>query len=46
LWKVYIPSKRARFDIKSYELYEAKSGYVINFMIYIGQDTVFTVSAT
>jgi hypothetical protein len=27
-WKVYIPSKRARFGIKSSELCEAKSGYV------------------
>jgi hypothetical protein len=27
-WKVYIPSKRARFGIKSFELCEAKSGYV------------------
>jgi hypothetical protein len=33
-WKVYIPSKRARFGIKSFELCEAKSGYVRNFIIY------------
>jgi hypothetical protein len=26
LWKVYIPSKSARFSIKSFELCEAKSG--------------------
>jgi hypothetical protein len=41
LWKVYIPSKRATFGIKSFELCEAKSGYVWNFIIYTGQDTVF-----
>jgi hypothetical protein len=28
LWKVYIPSKCARFGIKSFELCEATSGYV------------------
>jgi hypothetical protein len=44
LWKVYIPSKRARFGIKSFELCEAKSSYVWNFIIYIGQYTIFTVS--
>jgi hypothetical protein len=36
-----IPSKRARFGIKSFELCEAKSGYVWNFIIYTGQDIVF-----
>jgi hypothetical protein len=45
-WKVYITSKRTKFGIKSFELCEAKSGYVWNFIIYTGQDTVFTVSAT
>jgi hypothetical protein len=40
-WKVYIPSKRARFCIKSFEFCETKSGYVWNFIIYTGQDTVF-----
>jgi hypothetical protein len=44
-WKVYIPSKCARFGIKSFELCKAKSGCVWNF-IYNGQDTVFTESAT
>jgi hypothetical protein len=27
-WKVYIPSKCARCGIKSFELFETKSGYV------------------
>jgi hypothetical protein len=40
-WKVYIPSKRSRFAIKPFELCEAKSAYVWNFIIYIGQDTAF-----
>lgn len=43
-WNVYIPSKRARFDIKSFELCETKSGYVWNFIIYTGQDTVLDES--
>jgi hypothetical protein len=45
-WKVYISSKCTRFGIKSFEMCEPKSGYVWNFIIYTGQDTVFTVSAT
>jgi hypothetical protein len=43
-WKVYIPSKHAGFDIKSFELCEAISGYVFNFIIYIGQDAIFDKS--
>jgi hypothetical protein len=38
---MYMPSKQAIFGIKSFELCEAKSGYVQNFIIYIGQDTIF-----
>jgi hypothetical protein len=44
MWKVYIPSERDRFGIKSFELCEANSGYIWNFIIYIGQDTVFIES--
>jgi hypothetical protein len=33
-WKVGMPSKHARFGIKSFELREAKSGYAWNFIIY------------
>jgi hypothetical protein len=44
LWKVYIPSKHARFGIKSFELCEAKSAYAWKFVIYIGQDTIFDES--
>jgi hypothetical protein len=43
-WKVYIPSKQARFGIKSFDLCEAKSGYVWNCIIYTGQDTIFEKS--
>jgi hypothetical protein len=39
-WKVYI-SKHARFGIRLFKLCEAKSGYVWNFIICTGQDTVF-----
>jgi hypothetical protein len=41
-WKVHIPSKCVRFGIKLFQLCEAKSGYVWNF-IYSGQDTVFEI---
>lgn len=41
LWKVYIPSKRSRFGIKSYELCESSSGYVWDLFIYIGKETPF-----
>jgi hypothetical protein len=40
-WKVYVPSKHAGFGIKSFKLCEAKSCYVWNFIIYVGQDTAF-----
>jgi hypothetical protein len=40
-WKVYIRSKHDRFGIKLFQLCEAKSGYVWNFIAYIGQDTIF-----
>nr|CAD7423275.1 unnamed protein product [Timema monikensis] len=40
-WKVYIPLKHARFGMKSFELCESKSCYVWNFIIYVGNDTMF-----
>jgi hypothetical protein len=43
-WKVYIPSKCVRLDIKSFESCETKYGYVSNFIIYTGQVTVFDES--
>lgn len=36
--KQYIPLKRARFGLKSYELCEARSGYIWNCITHIGKD--------
>lgn len=38
-WKQFIPTKRARFGIKMYQLCESKSGYIWNSIIYTGKDT-------
>jgi hypothetical protein len=43
--KLYIPLKQAKYGIKSFELCEAKSGYVWNFIIYVEQDTTCFFSA-
>lgn len=37
--KQYIPSKRARFGVKSFLLCDGASGYVLDFIIYTGQRT-------
>lgn len=37
-YKQYDPSKRARFGVKFYKLYESKSGYCIQFKIYTVQN--------
>jgi hypothetical protein len=37
-WKVYIPKKRSRFDMESFKLCEAKTGYIWN-MWYTGSET-------
>ena len=39
-WRQYIPSKRARFGIKSYLLCESNSGYIWKSIIYTGKDTI------
>ena len=39
-WKQYIKSKRARFSMKTFVLTEASSGYIWNFIIYTGDDTL------
>jgi hypothetical protein len=44
MWKVYMPSKHARFGIKAFEFCDAKSDYVWNFFIYTWQDTSFDES--
>lgn len=40
-WKQYIPSKRARFGIKFYQLCESQTGYVWNSTVYTGKGTTF-----
>jgi hypothetical protein len=40
-WKVYVPSKHACFSINSFELCQFKSGYVWNFIVNVGKETVF-----
>lgn len=40
-YKQYIPTKRARFGIKLFELCESQSGYIWNMLIYTGKDTPF-----
>ena len=37
--KQYIPRKRSRFSLKSFVLYDAKTGYVWNSILYSGKDT-------
>ena len=43
-WKQYIPKKRSRFGIKTYELCDSKTGYLWNFIVYTGKSVVDTVS--
>ena len=31
-WRQYIPSKRARYGIKSYEICDSQSGYIWDFL--------------
>ncbi|XP_023238888.1 piggyBac transposable element-derived protein 4-like [Centruroides sculpturatus] len=40
-WRQYMPLKRSRFGVKFYMLCESASGYLYNFIIYTGKDTVF-----
>ncbi|GLV54168.1 uncharacterized protein CBL_21012, partial [Carabus blaptoides fortunei] len=40
-WKQYIPSKRARYGIKSFMLCESKSGYIWSSIVYTGKGTTF-----
>jgi len=40
-WIQYIPSKRSRFGIKIYKLCESSIGYVWNFTVYTGKDTMY-----
>ena len=38
-WKQYIPNKRSRFGIKSFELCDSNTSYLWNFIIYSGRET-------
>ncbi len=40
-WVQYIPTKRKRFGMKYYELCESDSGYMWNFLVYTGKDTIY-----
>ncbi|XP_023244129.1 piggyBac transposable element-derived protein 4-like [Centruroides sculpturatus] len=39
-WKQYMPPERSRFGVKFYMLCESSSGYIYNFTIYTGKNTV------
>ena len=40
-WKQYIPSKRARYGIKSYEICESSTGYIWDFFFNTGKSTEY-----
>ena len=40
-WIQYIPTKRSRFGVKFYKLCESSTGYVWNFTVYTGEDTIY-----
>ena len=52
LWKgrlhfrVYIPSKRERYGVELFMLCESKTGYVCNFAVYSGQNTILPTPPT
>ena len=39
-YKQFNPSKRARFSIKFYKLFESESGYCCDFKLYTGSDKI------
>lgn len=45
-FKQYIPSKRHRFGIKLFVLCDCKSGFVLDFLIYTGDNTHITINET
>ena len=40
-WRQYIPSKRARCGIKSYEICDSQSGYIWDVFVYTGKKTAY-----
>jgi hypothetical protein len=45
-FKQYIPSKRHRFRIKLFVLCDCKSGFVLDFLIYTGDNSHITINET
>jgi len=45
-FKQYIPSKRHRFGIKLFVLCDCKSGFVLDFLIYTGDNSHITINET
>jgi len=43
-WKQYIPKKRSRFGIKTFELCDSITGYLWHFSVYTRKTTVSAVS--
>lgn len=41
-FKQYIPTKRSRFDIKSFVICDCKTGYILDFIIYSGKNNYVT----
>jgi len=40
-WIQYIPSNQSRFGVKIYKRCESSTGYVWNFIVYTGMDTIY-----
>jgi len=40
-WIQYVPSKRSWFGVNVYKLCESSTGYVWNFIVYTGKDTIY-----
>ena len=40
-FKIYIPSKRERYGVKIYMLCESATGYLRDFIVYTGADTIY-----
>ena len=44
-FKVYIPNKRERYGVKVYMICESETGYLCNFIVYTGEDTLYPPSS-
>ena len=40
-WKMFIVKKRSRFGLKFFMVCEAETGYISEFLIYTGNETVY-----